>query len=95
MSAADRKPLTLPTAFPDSTNGLPRLKRDFRETNLEISITSSSMNIPEAARRPNSTTANSCKKLENRGFYVATQARSNYLWTTVSIPSALKHELHS
>ena len=39
------------------------------------------------------------QELENRGFYVATQARSNYLWTTVSIPSALNmnyiHDEHS
>ena len=29
------------------------------------------------------------QELESRGFYVATQARSNYRWTTFSIPSSL------
>ena len=44
---------------------------------------------PRSGSPPEFDNSEFVQELESRGFYVATQARSNYRWTTLSIPSSL------
>ena len=44
---------------------------------------------PRSGSPPEFDNSEFVQALESRGFYVATQARSNYRWTTFSIPSSL------
>ncbi len=44
---------------------------------------------PRSGSPPEFDNSEFVQELESRGFYVATQARSNYRWTTFSIPSSL------
>ena len=44
---------------------------------------------PRSGSPPEFDNSEFVQELENRGFYVASQARSNYLWTHYSIPSSL------
>ena len=43
---------------------------------------------PRSGSPPEFDNSEFVQQLENRGFYVASQARSNYLWTTLSVTSA-------